>query len=107
MEKEKIFQKQEVIDTSKIEILADGDVYNINCLDESDLSNKIAKIAKSFDEPEFVIKEIIEEVLNNKDWRFEGTYNLRRKGNKLTIDNRNGRGVKENREKLKMIIKQL
>jgi hypothetical protein len=107
MEKEKTFQTLEPPNSSQIELLADGDTYKINCLNENDLIVKIQKIANSFNEPPFIIKEVAEEVLNGKNYRFEGTYNLKRTGNQLVLDNRNGRGIAENREKLKDIISYL
>jgi hypothetical protein len=107
MQREKIVQRPEGNNNPHIETLADGDVYRINCLDENDLIEKTKKIAEKFDEPSFIIKEVVEEVLNGRDYRFEGTYNLKRVGNQLILDNRNGREVEANREKIKDVISYL
>lgn len=90
-----------------IEKLADGDIYNINTNDEGDLENIIKKIAEAFQEPQFMHKEIAETVMKGGDWRFEGTFNLKLTRGRLVLDNRNGRGMEENRLKMKNIIEAL
>lgn len=93
--------------TPSIESLTEGDIYNITCLSKEDLEGVVRKIATAFEEPQFIHKEIIDTIMQGGDWRFEGTFNLKLRGNQLVFDNRNGRGVEENRLKMKKIIETL
>jgi hypothetical protein len=90
----------------KYESLSNGDVYFINAANEQEMINIATSIAKSFNTPDHEIKDIIKELQSGKDWRFEGTYNLAFNANKnrLILDNRNGRGVQEFRDKLKEVV---
>ena len=84
-----------------------GDIYNITCSKNESLETVIAKIIAGFSEPSFMYKEIVDTIIQGGDWRFEGTFNLKLRGNQLIFDNRNGRGVEENRLKMKKIIETL
>lgn len=96
--------KKEILEKPVVEVLMEGDVYEITCFSDELLESIVKKIAIAYGEPDFIHKEIINTLKNGGDWRFEGTFNLKLKGNKLIFDNRNGRGVKENRLKMKQIM---
>lgn len=88
-----------------IEKINDGDVLVINFASGQEIEDIIKKISSFFCEPTFSFPTIIKTILNDKEnWRFESTFNLKlNKNNQLVLDNRNGRGIKENRDKLEKL----